>query len=186
MECDLQSSLAFYGHSMGALISFELAREISRRHGILPREMFLSGHRAPPAPPRELRNLSDDEFIARLRKFNGTPNELLDDPEARELFLPSLRADFEVVDSYQYIAGEALPCPITAYGGLQDADVPVEGLYAWQKHTSGRCKVRMLPGGHFFIQTCNAEFMNILRRDIFATLHDPDMRMPEVAALVSG
>jgi medium-chain acyl-[acyl-carrier-protein] hydrolase len=185
MKAQIQSPFAFYGHSMGSLISFELARELQRRHKIAPREMFLSGHYAPPAPrtgPPSF-SLSDDEFLERLKNFNGTPTELLNDPEIQELFLPLLRADFEVVDSYDHVPGEPLPCPITTYGGLQDTDVPVEGLHAWRKHTLSTCNVRMLPGDHFFIQTCGTEFMNILRRDVFAAVHAQGQRKQEIAVL---
>ena len=116
-------------------------------------------------------NLSDEEFLERLKKFNGTPHELLDNPESRELFMPLLRADFELVDSYEYVPGQALPCPIIAYGGLQDPDVSVEKLQAWQKHTSASCKTRMFPGGHFFVQRQGTEFVNVLRRDVLLSMN---------------
>src|SRR5215510_3567397 len=105
-------AFVFYGHSMGALISFELAREMRRRHSIGPRQLFLSGRGAPTAPSCEgpTFNLPHDEFIAELRRLNGTPPELLDVPDARELFLPLLRADFELVDTYRYEPEAPLSC----------------------------------------------------------------------------
>lgn len=187
MESELHAPFAFYGHSMGSLISFELARELHRRHGLAPQQIFLSGHQAPPAlkkePPRY--NLPDDEFIAKLGQLNGTPKGLLDDPETRELFLPLLRADFELVDTYEYVSGEPLPCPITAYGGLEDSDVPVEALHGWQKHTSSTCKVRMFPGDHFFIQTSGREFVAVLRRDVLASLPRPVWQKLETPIVIS-
>lgn len=173
MEPQLHRPLAFYGHSMGSLISFELAHELHRRYGIAPVAIFLSGHGAPPTSRTEPPSftLSDEEFMARLEKYNGTPRELLHDPEAREFFLPLLRADFAVVDSYEYVPGPPLPCPITAYGGLQDPGVSVEHLQAWHKHTSATCKTRMFAGDHFFLQTCATDFVTILRRDVLASMN---------------
>jgi len=158
-----------YGHSMGALISFELARELRRRHSIGPRQLFLSGGRAPTMPRESLTfNLPDDEFIAKLRRLNGTPPELLDVPDARDLFLPLLKADFEVVDTFVYQAEEPLSCPITAYGGLDDEFVSLEDLREWQKQTSAVCKQHMFPGDHFFIHKSQSAFLSALRKDVLS------------------
>jgi medium-chain acyl-[acyl-carrier-protein] hydrolase len=162
-----------YRHSMGALISFELARELRRRHSIGPRQLFLSGSRAPTVPRRRdlTFDLPDNEFIAELRRLNGTPSELLNLPDARDLFLPLLRADFEAVDTYVYQAEEPLSCPITAYGGLDDEFVSLENLREWQKQTSEPCKQNMFPGDHFFIHKAQSAFINALRKDVLATLY---------------
>ncbi len=132
-----------YGHSMGALISFELARELRRRHSIGPRQLFLSGSRAPTVPRRKdlTFDLPDNEFIAELRRLNGTPSEL------------------------------PLSCPITAYGGLDDEFVSLESLREWQKQTSELCKQNMFPGDHFFIHKAQSTFINVLRKDVLATLY---------------
>jgi medium-chain acyl-[acyl-carrier-protein] hydrolase len=166
---------ALFGHSMGALISFELARELRRRGFIAPRRLFLSGRRAPTVPGRELPtfNLPHDEFIAEVRRLNGTPKELLDHPETMELFLPVLRADFEVADTYEYHPEERLSCPISVYGGLQDEDVPVESLRLWKEQTSAECKVRMFAGDHFFLHNPAMDFVDVFQRDVLSTLHNP-------------
>jgi medium-chain acyl-[acyl-carrier-protein] hydrolase len=164
---ELQGSFAFWGHSMGALISFELARELRRRGQRGPEALFLSGHGAPQIPDTDppLFNLPEKEFVAELQHFNGTPKELLDSPELTQLFLPTIRADFEVVETYIYEPDEPLSCAIYTYGGLEDPSVPAEHLKAWQKQTLGLCKVRMFPGHHFFIHTSAADVINMLRRD---------------------
>src|SRR5579863_3172734 len=130
---ELQQPFAFYGHSMGATISFELARELRRRHAVEPIHLFLSGRRAPHIkdtdPPSY--NLPHDEFLAELKRLNGTPKEFLENPEIAEVFLPLLRADFELIETYEYLAGERLTCPITVYGGLEDKDVPADYLRGW-------------------------------------------------------
>jgi medium-chain acyl-[acyl-carrier-protein] hydrolase len=168
-----QPPYALFGHSMGALISFELARELRRRRFPAPRRLFLSGRSAPDVPGRAalIFNLPEEAFIAEVKKFNGTPTELLDNPEAMKLFLPALRADLEMLDTYEYCPEDRLSCPITVYGGLQDTDAPVEGLRAWEEHTSASCSLRLLAGDHFFIHGPGIGFVDVLRRDVLGTLH---------------
>ena len=88
----------FFGHSMGALVGFELARTLRRGYGIQPRHLFVSGRRAPQIPDdtNSIHNLTDDQLINELRRLNGTPEELLREPDLVRLVLPALRADFEV------------------------------------------------------------------------------------------
>lgn len=165
-----QGPFAFYGHSMGALISFELTRELRRRGSPLPQALFLSGRRAPTLPGREgpTFNLPHEEFVARLKKFNHASRQLLDNPELLALFLPLLRADFELVDSYTYYPEPPLPCPINVYGGLQDEFVSADGLREWRQQTSSACEYRMFSGDHFFIHSASVEFLSVLRSDVVA------------------
>ena len=164
----LPDSFAFWGHSMGAVISFELARELRRRGHSGPLALFVSGRLAPqlPDPDPPTFNLPEEEFISELKRLNGTPHELLAHPELTQLFLPIIRADFELVNTYEYLPEGPLSCPIYVYGGLEDRDVPVESLRAWQQQTSGRFKVRMFPGDHFFIHSSTANVINALRQDV--------------------
>jgi medium-chain acyl-[acyl-carrier-protein] hydrolase len=170
-----QPPYALFGHSMGALISFELTRELRRRHFASPRRLFLSGRGAPNGTSREVPrfNLPEEAFVEEVRRLNGTPQELLDLPESRNLLLPVFRADFEMVDTYEYHPEEPLSCPITVYGGLQDADASVDTLRAWEEHTSAGCNQRVFPGDHFFIHDARAGFVDLFRRDVLKTLHDP-------------
>jgi medium-chain acyl-[acyl-carrier-protein] hydrolase len=171
---------AFYGHSMGALISFELGRHMFRTHGVGPEHLFVSGHRAPQCLRTEptIFNLPDEEFIAKLESLNGTPREALENRELMDVFGAILRADFEAVETYEYFPSEPLPCPISVYGGLQDKHVPVESCRAWQQQTLARCNVKMLPGDHFFIRNPESGFLSALSEDVLNAI--PDSRTQEV------
>jgi medium-chain acyl-[acyl-carrier-protein] hydrolase len=143
----------FFGHSMGAAISFELARELRRRGQPQPLHLFVSGRRAPHLPAREepIHALPEPEFIEKLRELNGTPEEVLQHEELMRLIIPLLRTDFCVNETYEYVQEEPLQAGISAFGGLGDADVSREDVEAWKEHTTGRFRMRMLPGDHFFI-----------------------------------
>jgi medium-chain acyl-[acyl-carrier-protein] hydrolase len=171
---------ALYGHSMGALITFELGRELLRRNHTGPEHLFVSGRHAPSWPKNEPTtfNLPHDEFIEKIRELNGTPRDVLDNAELMELFIDLLRADFQAVETYEYRAGEQVSCPITVYGGLQDKDVPVESCRAWQEQTSANSKVRMFTGDHFFIRNPAPEFIGAFRSDVLGAV--PASRVQEL------
>jgi len=148
----LDKPFALFGHSMGALLSFEVARRL-RRMGQEPGQLFVSGRRAPqwPDPDPPIHALPEAEFIAELRRLNGTPAAVLENRELMQLLLPTLRADFAVLDTYGYEPEPPLSCPIVAFGGLQDPDVTCEMLEAWRQQTCSGFSLQMLPGDHFFL-----------------------------------
>ena len=164
----LWEDYAFWGHSMGALISFELARELRRRKHALPGAMFVGGCRAPqvPASAPTTFDLPEEDFIGQLKRLNGTPRELFEDPETLKFFLPTLRADFQTTETYAYQPEDPLACAIYAYGGLQDTDVPVKSLRAWGQQTSRKFEARLFPGDHFFIHSSTPNLIDVLRRDV--------------------
>jgi medium-chain acyl-[acyl-carrier-protein] hydrolase len=158
----------FFGHSMGALVSFELARQLRRQRIPGPVHMIVSGHRAPQLrdPRPILHQLPDREFQHELRELGGTPETVLQNPELMELLLPVLRADFALCESYLYAAEEPLDCSITAFGGNNDLKVSREELSAWQTQTRKSFSLRMFPGGHFFVQTAEMLVLRILADDL--------------------
>lgn len=144
---------ALFGHSMGALIGYELARLLRRQGRPEPTRLLVSAHRAPQQPPREnpIHDLPEPEFRQRLRELNGTPEAVLEHPELMELLGPLLRADFALNETYVQAPGEPLDCPITAFGGDADRDVTVDDLRLWQECTRGPFHLHVHRGDHFFL-----------------------------------
>ena len=160
----LNEPFAFFGHSMGALIAFEFARLLRREGRALPRHLFVSGRSAPQLSPDErlLYNLPTSELLQELKQLDGTPREALEHPELMDLMLPILRADFSICETYEYADFAPLECPISAFGGFQDVDVPREKLEAWRAQTSSSFTLRMLPGNHFFLHSNETTLLNLL------------------------
>lgn len=146
---------AFFGHSLGALVSFELARHLRRQGATQPIQLLASGRRAPQlpslTPPRY--NLPASVLMDLLRSFEGTPPEILAQPEIMALLLPTFRADFEAHETYSYTDEPPLDCPISAYGGTDDPEVSVEQLQAWQGQTNAAFSLQLFHGGHFFVNS---------------------------------
>lgn len=158
----------FFGHSMGAMLGFELARELRRRGQALPLHLLVSGRRAPQMPAREepIYDLPEPEFLLKLRELNGTPEEVLQHEELMRLLIPILRADFAVNETYAYTQEEPFAFGISAFGGLGDEEVNRDDVAAWQDHTRGRFRVRMLPGDHFFIHGSKDLVLEAVSRDL--------------------
>jgi medium-chain acyl-[acyl-carrier-protein] hydrolase len=159
---------AFYGHSMGTLVAFDLARELRRQSRPGPAHLFVSGRGAPPvrsaSPP--LHGLPDPEFLQELRRMGGTPREVLDNAELMRVFLPVLRADFTLAETYACDPEPPLDCPISAFAGTDDRAWPRAGLEAWREQTRSAFHLRMYPGGHFFIRSDEGPFLAALSEDL--------------------
>ncbi|MEP6912146.1 MAG: thioesterase domain-containing protein, partial [bacterium] len=121
----------------------------------------------------------DDQFKEELRRLNGTSAEVLEHPELLEFILPLLRADFELCQHYEYTSRTPLKCPVTAFGGMCDADVSREQLTAWREHTSGGFSLRMLPGDHFFIHSSELMLLQMLTLELQSILQRLKHRYPE-------
>nr|QEO74445.1 thioesterase [uncultured bacterium] len=163
---------ALFGHSMGALIGFELTRALRRRGGAMPQHLFVSGHSAPQRGDlrrdRPYHAAPDDEFVAMLRAMNGTPPGVLDHPELLELILPALRADFELCERYVCEPDAPLDVPVTALAGIADPLVPPDAVEPWRQQTTAAFSLRVLPGGHFFLNESRDLVLRIVVNALFA------------------
>jgi medium-chain acyl-[acyl-carrier-protein] hydrolase len=168
----------FFGHSMGAMISFELSRELRRRGQTLPLHLFVSGRRAPQVPDDEepIHALPEPEFIAKLRELNGTPEEVLQHAELMKLLIPVLRADFSVNETYVYTQEEPFDIGISCFGGLGDKEVSRDDCAAWKDQTRGRFRLRMLPGDHFFVHSAKDMILESVARDLAEVLSQAAQR----------
>jgi medium-chain acyl-[acyl-carrier-protein] hydrolase len=146
--------IAFFGHSLGALLAFEVARAWRAAAAGMPAHLFLSGSRPPQLPRNRppLRDASQAEFLAALQDFGGTPPEILANSELLPLILPALRGDFALAEQYRYQPEPALDIPFTLMGGSEDPRVSPATLQGWREQTRGVCRTRIFPGGHFYLE----------------------------------
>lgn len=156
----LAGRFAVFGHSMGALLAFELVRALC---DLLPRQpgcLIVSGALPPGRRDSAKRygHLDDAGLRAEIKEMGGTDLELLDDPEAWALIRPALRADLVMCDRYRMTPGARVDCPIVAYGSRGDHDAPADAIGPWSEHTTGRFAQRIFPGGHFYFQSIPEAF----------------------------
>jgi medium-chain acyl-[acyl-carrier-protein] hydrolase len=164
----LDKPFAFFGHSLGAIVAFELARQLRRQFGVQPAHLFVSASRAPqiPARHRAIHALSEAEFMEELRRLNGTRGELLDNAEFMRFMLPVLRADFALYETHAYAPEPPLDCAIGGFGGLEDRRVNRGELEAWRAQTSASFSLRMLPGDHFYVNAAQPLLLRMLSEDM--------------------
>jgi medium-chain acyl-[acyl-carrier-protein] hydrolase len=157
---------AFFGHSLGALMAFEVARSLQRLHLRQPAMLIVSGSDAPDVrdAPHRFSILDDDALLDALAAFNGVPADLLTQRDLMRLCLPTTRADFEMVETYQYVPSELLKIPIRVLAGTADTHIRMDQLTAWKRQTSASCAVKCFDGDHFFIESRRHEVLSHLKR----------------------
>jgi surfactin synthase thioesterase subunit len=145
--------LALFGHSMGALLAFELAGLLEREAGIEPAVLFVSGHRAPSqtGSGEHAHLLDDEDLIAVVERLGGSDARVLGDAELRHLLLPAIRSDFKAAETYRPGRTRVLSSPINAMVGDADPMASVQDARAWKQHTTGEFDLRVFPGGHFYL-----------------------------------
>ncbi len=173
----LDKPFALFGHSLGGLVAYEVARSLRRsdpsitlRAGLpRPTRLFISACAAPQLPDSNppIHSLPDDEFLGALKEFNGIPAEILNQPEALKILLPILRADFEAVESYRFESSEPpLDIPIVAFGGVGDERVSREQLEAWASLTTAAFTPHYFRGDHFFLNTNKDAILEAIRAEV--------------------
>ncbi len=155
MAPHLDLPFAFFGHSMGAVLAFEVARALAARALPMPSYLIVSGRRPPHmpdlAPP--LHPLPDPEFVAEInRRYGGIHPEILENQDVLALLLPGLRADITALETHRPPPGLPLSCPIAAFGGADDPLTPRAHLEAWQRETTEAFQLCLFPGSHFYIE----------------------------------
>jgi medium-chain acyl-[acyl-carrier-protein] hydrolase len=145
--------VALFGYSLGALLAFEFAKSVRASGLAHPLHLFAAARKAPQWPLEgSIAGLSDARFVQEMdRRYGGIPAQIANDPELLAYFLPTIRADVTLLESYRYVADEPLDCPITVFAGESDPQTRPETLEGWGLHTRGGFEVKRLPGGHFFI-----------------------------------
>jgi len=165
--------MAFFGHSMGSVLAYEVARRLQAKDAALgadagaaprPTHLFVSGRRAPTIFREERVHLMDDDgFVAELRALQGTDNAVFDDPEVLRLVLPVVRADYRAIETYVYEPGPPLTCPVTAVIGDSDPRVNRAEAEAWRGQTTGDFRLEVFPGGHFYLGEGALGVVDLLR-----------------------
>ncbi|MEU5951727.1 alpha/beta fold hydrolase [Streptomyces sp. NPDC047525] len=157
-----EGPLAFFGHSMGATIAYEVALRLERA-GSGPVALFASGRRAPSRVRDEgIHERPDSGLVAEMKAMSGTESALLDDPEMLAMILPTLRGDYRAAETYRHREGDRLDCPVFALTGDRDPRADVVDVEAWREHTRGDFDLRVFPGGHFYLNG-SAEVVDLVR-----------------------
>ena len=164
-----EKPFAFFGHSLGALIGFELSRWLRRTENLHPSLLCISAY----GPPRRLspdrfryHDAPEGRFLDKMKKMNGTPVEVLQNPEVMALFLPILRADLAIADFYEYVDEAPLDCPIFAIGGENDEEVNPSLVSEWGRETAADFRWKLFRGNHFFLHSASEEVLKELSRSL--------------------
>jgi medium-chain acyl-[acyl-carrier-protein] hydrolase len=160
---------AFYGHSLGGLVAFELTRRL-QLEGMPTPERLLIGASVPPhmglIHPR-IEHLSDEQFVEAMQeRYAGIPAAVLQEPELLELFLPVLRTDFAAYEGYEFEETGRVRCPLTAFAGAEDFAVTERVMSEWSRHTSSQFELRVVPGDHFFLSASRDRLLGYVREDL--------------------
>ena len=168
MQPFLDRPIVLFGHSVGAFASFEMAHRLADTFGIHAQHLFVSGARAPQLlrNRKNIHDLSEEDFITELKTLNGTPPEVLENPELMRMVSATLRADFAIAETYRASNKHPLNCPMSVFGGLEDTLAAREDLEAWKVHTTNSFELWQLPGDHFFIHTSDSLILRILSREL--------------------
>ncbi len=155
--------LVLFGHSMGATLAFEVALRMARA-GVVPKGLFVTGRRAPSSFRDERVHLyRDDDFVAEVKGLSGTDPRMFEDRETLMMILPGLRSDYRAAETYRYEESAPLDCPITVLIGEDDAMVTVDEARMWGRHTTASFTLRVMPGGHFFLNEDATAVIGLLR-----------------------
>jgi medium-chain acyl-[acyl-carrier-protein] hydrolase len=180
MQPLLDRPFMLFGHSMGGLVAFEVARQLARTQGGHPVHLFIATC-APPDTQRagaRFASLPDDRFLERASRVFGIPAMLLDDPEMRDLLLPRLRADFGMFDRYRIEDQTPLDIPMSIFAGARDHLVPPSSAHGWHRWTRRGCREHVLDAGHFLVSDARDDIL----REVQSVLSAQERGLPHALA----
>ncbi|OPF73189.1 thioesterase [Streptomyces antioxidans] len=153
VNAEARAPYAVFGHSFGAIIAYELTRYVVSQGYPGPQSLIVSACRAPhlATPEEAIFDRSDEDFKRGLRKVGGTPEELLENDELMELYIPVIRADYTILDNYRRDPVQDVNCPILGLYGDADSDADKSAMSAWDAYTSGSFSLEPIKGDHFFL-----------------------------------
>ena len=167
----LDSPFAFYGHSLGGIVAFELTLRLQAEGLPVPERVFV-GATAPPhlgLIHEEIHHLADAEFVTAIQqRYGGIPAEVLNEPELLEIFIPPLKADFVAYERYRFEGSGRMTCPVTAFAGLDDSGVAPALVEEWERHTEAEFSFMTVPGDHFFLSTSGETVLATIRESLSA------------------
>jgi medium-chain acyl-[acyl-carrier-protein] hydrolase len=166
----LDAPFALFGHSMGALLAFEVARELRRREAPSPKRLFVAAAPAPhlPRTAAPVAALPDAELLTAVdARYGSIPSDVMREPELVPIVARALRADMEIVEAYRYVEEPPLSTPLVVFGGLSDASIPQAALDAWRRQTTAHFVLDMVPAGHFLLEA--PAFFQSLSEELAAT-----------------
>jgi len=166
----VRGPIAIFGHSMGALIAYELAHALAAQ-GEVPVHLFVSGYAAPhlPLTGPALHSLPDQDFLDHISTLQGTSSEVLEHPELMQLLGGVLKADYELCETYRHQGRAPIPVPITALGGADDPDTRGERLTRWAELSTAPCTARWFSGGHFYLHNQVDELMSVITETLLGS-----------------
>ena len=164
----LDRHFAIFGHSLGAVICFEFAHYLQQLQHKEPSHIFISARQAPtlPALHPPIHQLPEDEFFREICRFNGTPDNVLQNTKLIKMFMPILRSDLAIVETYSYVEKTPLNTPISVFGGLEDEVVSLDSLSAWHQQTYNKFNLHLFPGNHFFLKSQQKEILQAIAQKL--------------------